>query len=195
MNRGQKPTYLIIMDFAKSFDKGQHRRLLHKLHYYGIRGFIHKWINSWLSWRTEQVVLDGQASDPVPVLSGVPKGSVFGPIMFFIVINDLPDNIMSSICLFVDDCFLYRNIYSIMAKLPYHFRHILSILKYTLATCTLFLTDSFTPLSVTINTPFSLYPLFFGTSYQLISSWFLVLTPLKQESVRSNIHTLKCILF
>ena len=56
------------------------------------------------------------------------------------------------------------------------------------------LTDRFTHLSVTINTPFSLYPLFFGTSYQLISSWFLILTPLNQESARSIIHTLKCIL-
>ena len=53
-----------------------HRRLLHKLDYYGIRGSTHMWINSWLSLRTQQVVLDGQVSDPVPVLSGVPQGSV-----------------------------------------------------------------------------------------------------------------------
>ena len=76
VNRGHKQTDLIIMDFAKAFDKVPHRRLLHKLEYYGIRGSTHKWINSWLSWRTQQVVLDGQASDPVPVLSGVPQGSV-----------------------------------------------------------------------------------------------------------------------
>ena len=49
-------------DFAKAFDKVPHRRLLHKLEYYGIRGSTHKWINSWLSGRTQQVVLDGQAS-------------------------------------------------------------------------------------------------------------------------------------
>ena len=53
----------------------------------------------------------------------------------------------------------------------------------------------FTHLSVTININFFLFPLFFGTSYQLIWSWFLILTPLKQESARSTIHTLKCILF
>ena len=58
------------------------QRLLHKLDYYGIRGSYHKWINSWLSGRTQQVVLDGQASDPVPFLSGVPQGSVLGPILF-----------------------------------------------------------------------------------------------------------------
>ena len=69
VNRGHKQTDLIIMDFAKAFDKVPHRRLLHKLEYYGIRGSTHKWINSWLSGRTQQVVLDGQASDPVPVLS------------------------------------------------------------------------------------------------------------------------------
>ena len=57
------------------------------------------------------------------------------------------------------------------------------------------ITDRFTHLSVTINTHFFLFPLFFGTSYQLISSWFLILTPLKQESARSIIHTLKRILF
>ena len=84
VNRGHKQTDLIIMDVAKAFDKVPHRRLLHKVDYYGIRGSTHKWIRSWLSGRTQQVVLDGQASDPVPVLSGVPQGSVLEPIMFLI---------------------------------------------------------------------------------------------------------------
>ena len=88
---------LIIMDFAKAFDKVPHRRLLYKLDYYGIRGSTRKWINSWLSGRTQQVILDGQASHPVPVLSGVPQGSVLGPILFLISINDLPNNIRSSV--------------------------------------------------------------------------------------------------
>ena len=113
VNRGHKQTDLIIMDFAKAFDKVPHRRLLHKLEYYGIRGSTHKWINSWLSGRTQQVVLDGQASDPVPVLSGVPQGSVLGPVLFLLFINDLPDNIRSSVHLFADDCVLYRNIHSL----------------------------------------------------------------------------------
>ena len=101
------------MNFAKAFDKVPHRRLFHKLEYYGIRGSTHKWINSWLSGRTQQVVLDGQASDPVPVLSGVPQGSVLGPVLFLIFINDLLDNIRSSVRLFADDCVLYRNIHSL----------------------------------------------------------------------------------
>ena len=79
---------------------------------YGIRGSTHKWIDSWLSERSQKVVLDGRASDPVPVLSGVPQGSVLGPVLFLIFINDLPDNIRSSVRLFADDCVLYRNVKS-----------------------------------------------------------------------------------
>ena len=111
-NRSHKQTDIIVMDFAKAFDKVPHRRLLYKLDYYGIRGSTHKWIASWLSGRTQQVVLDGQASDPIPVLSGVPQGSVLGPVLFLVFINDLPDNIRSSVRLFADDCVLYRNIRS-----------------------------------------------------------------------------------
>ena len=113
MNRGHKQTDLIIMDFAKASNKVPRRRLLHKLDYYWIRGSTHKWISSWLSGRSQQVVLDGQASDPVPVLYGVPQGSVLGPILFLIFINDLTDNIKSSVRLFADDCVLYRNIHSL----------------------------------------------------------------------------------
>ena len=83
---------------------------MYKLDYYGIRGSTHKWITSWLSGRFQKVVLDGQASDPV--LSGVPQGSVLGPVLFLIFIDDLPENIRSSVRLFADDCVLYRNIES-----------------------------------------------------------------------------------
>ena len=74
MNWGHRQTDLIIMNFAKAFDKVPHRRLLHKLVYCGIRGSTHKWIR--LSVQSQHVVLDRQASELVPVLSGVSQGSV-----------------------------------------------------------------------------------------------------------------------
>ena len=110
LNRNHRQTDVIIMDFAKAFDKAPHRRLLYKLDYYGIRGSTHNWITSWLSGCFQKVVLDGQASDPVPVLSGVPQGSVLGPVLFLIFINDLPEKIRSSVRLFADNCVFYRNI-------------------------------------------------------------------------------------
>ena len=114
LNRNHRQIDVIIMDFAKAFDKVPHRMLLYKLDNYGIRGSTHKWITSWLSERSQKVVLDGQASDPVPVLSSVFQGSVLGPVIFVNFINDLPENIRSSVRLFADDCVLYRNIESAM---------------------------------------------------------------------------------
>ena len=96
MNRGHRQTDLIIMDFAKAFDNVPHMRLLHKLDYHGIRWSTHKWISSWLSGRSQQVVLGGQATDPVPVLSSSPQGSVLGPILLLIFINYFQDKIKFS---------------------------------------------------------------------------------------------------
>ena len=101
LNPGHKQT--CYYGIAKAFEV-PHRRLLYKLDYYGIRGSTHKWIASWLS---QKVVLDGQASDPVPFLSGVPQGSVLGTVLFLIFINDLPESSRSSVRLFADDCVLY----------------------------------------------------------------------------------------
>ena len=114
LNRNHRQTDVITMNFAKIFDKVPHRRLLYKLDYYGIRGSSHKLITSWLSERSQKVELDGQAIDPVPVRSGIPQGSVLGPVLFLNFINELPENIRSSVCLFADDCVLYRNIESPM---------------------------------------------------------------------------------
>ena len=82
MSRGHRQTDVFVMDFAKAFDKVPHKMSLNKLDFYGIRGSIHKWIDSWLSERSQKVVLDGRASDPFPVLSGVPQGSVLGRSYF-----------------------------------------------------------------------------------------------------------------
>ena len=103
---------MIIMDFEKAFDKVPHRRLLAKLHNYGIRGKLHNWVTSFLTKRQQRVMVNGEVSDFVPVTSGVPQGTVTGPMWFLIFINDLPDNIKSNIRLFADDCVLYRTVKS-----------------------------------------------------------------------------------
>ena len=79
---------------------------MYKLNYYDIRGSTHQRIVSWLPERSQKVVLDGQASDPVPILSDVLQSSVLGPVLFVIFYNDLPENISSSDNLSADDCVL-----------------------------------------------------------------------------------------
>lgn len=101
---------MIVLDFSKAFDKVPHRRLLKKLWNYGIRGKTHKWINMFLTDRNQRVVVDGEASEWIHVESGVPQGTVLGPILFLAFINDLPTYVNSSVRLFADDCVLYRAI-------------------------------------------------------------------------------------
>ena len=77
---------------------------------YGIRGKIYKWVKEFLTNRSQKVVVDGQSSCTKPVASCVPQGSVLGPILFVIYINDLPDVIQCFIKLFADDSKLYRRV-------------------------------------------------------------------------------------
>jgi hypothetical protein len=106
-------TDLIIMDFAKAFDKVPHHRLLYKLNYYGISGPTLHRISAFLTNRTQTVVIDGKTSSTVPVTSGVPQGTVMGPVLFLVYINDLSDYLTHShLSLFADDSIIYMQIKS-----------------------------------------------------------------------------------
>ena len=101
---------MAILDFTKAFDKVPHKRLIHKLNYYGITGSIATWIETFLTGRTQQVVVNRATSSSTIVTSGVPQGTVLGPLLFLLYINDLPDNLSTSVRLFADDCILYTPI-------------------------------------------------------------------------------------
>jgi hypothetical protein len=96
---------LILLDFSKAFDKVPHKRLLYKINYYGIRHSTNQWIAIFLEDRTQQVLVEGVKSTTAPVHSGVPQGSVLGPL-FLLYINDLPDAVSegSTMRLFAEDC-------------------------------------------------------------------------------------------
>ena len=106
------PVDIIYLDFKKAFDKVPHQRLLLKLKAHGIGNGMINWIEKWLIDRRQRVVVDGEVSNWKAVLSGVPQGSVLGPILFLIYINDLDDDITSKVLKFADDTKVFRKIKS-----------------------------------------------------------------------------------
>ncbi|KAI8513750.1 hypothetical protein Bbelb_080740 [Branchiostoma belcheri] len=107
-----EPLDAIYLDFRKAFDSVPHARLMHKLSQYGIDGKLHGWIQAFLTDRKQRVCIDGEMSDWAKVTSGIPLGSVLGPFLFVVFINDMPGTISSACHLFADDAKVFRRVNS-----------------------------------------------------------------------------------
>ena len=108
---GGRQTDIIILDFAKAFDRVNHCLLVHKLQCYGITSTI-TWIANFLSDQRQAVVVDSSCSSYASVRSGVPQGSILGHSLFLAYINDLPEKLTALSRLFADDTAVYRVVYS-----------------------------------------------------------------------------------
>ena len=102
-----RATQAVALNISKAFDRVWHAGLLHKFKSYRISGQIFRLISSFLSNRRLQVVLDGKSSQEYPVNAGVPQGSILGPTLFLLYINDLPDDVICNIAISADDTTLY----------------------------------------------------------------------------------------
>ena len=102
---------IIMLDYAKAFDKINHTILLHKLKKLGISGQIGKWIGQFLLNRTQRVSLNGHLSSPSEVISGVPQGTILGPVLFLVYIADIGDKVTkSTISSYADDSKMHKKI-------------------------------------------------------------------------------------
>ena len=111
---------MVFLDISKAFDKVWHQGLLFKLKSFGIEGRLLCWFGSYLKYRKQRVVINGQASSWFTTNAGVPQGSILGPILFLIFINDMHLSVLSEMRLFADDSHLYdisKNVNSSVVKI------------------------------------------------------------------------------
>ncbi|CAB3994070.1 Hypothetical predicted protein [Paramuricea clavata] len=117
LDRGEQID-VIYLDMSKAFDRVNHEILIEKLRHLGFKTNLLRWFKSYLYHRRQQVTVLGATSPTLPVTSGVPQGSILGPVLFLLYVNDLPDKISSSsIAAFADDTKIFKRI-SKKALLP-----------------------------------------------------------------------------
>ena len=103
----------MFLDISKGFDKVWHQGLLHKLKQNGISGNLIETLTDFLKDRKQRVVLNERNSSRANIKAGVPQGSILGPLLFLIYINDLPDNLSTNVKLFADDTSLFSVVHDI----------------------------------------------------------------------------------
>ena len=108
---------MIYLDYSKAFDSVPHRRLLQKQTGYGIRGRLLEWISGFLKGRKQRVCVRGKTSEWSDVRSGVPQGSVLGPLCFLVHVADMDAEVESVVQMFADDTKIYRRIFRDRVKL------------------------------------------------------------------------------
>ena len=101
---------VIYLDFKKAFDSLPHQRLLKKIYGYGIRGNLYNWTEDFLTHRRQRIVMNSAKSEWANILSGIPQGSVLGPLLFLLYINDFPSVVQSYIKISADDTKLFSAI-------------------------------------------------------------------------------------
>ena len=114
------PIDIIYTDFAKAFDRIPHRRLLQKLMNIGITGITLRWVEAFHNERSQCVKVENEVLSRTQVISGIPQGSVLGPILFVIFINNLPDIVENTCQLFAGDAKIFRSVETIDGCRPLH---------------------------------------------------------------------------